>query len=58
MNLAYTLLKDFWNTALITWISLVLFEFARPGAVQRFINLEYWFYLLIFLYILIRILRK
>jgi hypothetical protein len=39
--------RDFFTVALITWLLLVLVELLDSGAVQRFINLEYWFYFLI-----------
>jgi len=46
------MLKDFWNTAFITWLILTLLELFNPGWVQRFINLEYWFYALFFMFII------
>ncbi len=58
MSIAYRMLKDFWQTALATWLILVLFELLRPGMVQRFINLEYWLYSLIVLYIILRIVDR
>lgn len=54
----YKLVYDFWQLAFFTWLVLVIFELLRSGAVQRFINLEYWFYTLIFIYIILRFLKR
>lgn len=54
----YKLVYDFWQVAFYTWFLLLIFELLRSGAVQRFINLEYYFYGLIFVYIISRFLKK
>ncbi len=51
------IIKDFFNTALITWLLLLVFEFSRAGSVQRFINLEYYFYFLLFIFLLKRFIK-
>ncbi len=51
------IIKDFFNTALITWLFLLIFEFTRAGSVQRFINLEYYFYFLLLIFLLKRFFR-
>jgi hypothetical protein len=51
MTKRYIIVKDFFEAALGTWVILLIFELARPGMVQRFINLEYWFYALLILFI-------
>jgi hypothetical protein len=52
------MIKHLFNAALSTWLILLVFELARPGMVQRFINLEYWFFALLILFILIKIFKK
>ena len=52
------MIKNFFNAALSTWLILLGFELARPGMVQRFINLEYWFFALLILFILLKIFKK
>lgn len=51
MTKRYIIVKDFFEAALGTWVVLLIFELARPGMVQRFINLEYWFYGLLIIFI-------
>ncbi|MBT6691462.1 hypothetical protein HOB10_03985 [Candidatus Parcubacteria bacterium] len=58
MRILFSLVKDFFNIALGTWLILVAFELAKPGMVQRFINLEYWLYALVLIYIMYIILRR
>ncbi|PWB38317.1 MAG: hypothetical protein C3F02_04910 [Parcubacteria group bacterium] len=58
MLVFYRLIKDFWNTALVTWLILVIMELFNPGTVARLINLEYWFYFLFFSYLAIILLKK
>ena len=48
------IIKDLFIISLVTWLLLVLVEFLRPGTVQRFINLEYWFYLILLLSLLLK----
>lgn len=57
MDFTYRIIKDFWNIALGTWLLLLIIEFSRPGRVQRFINLEYWFYFLFFFYLVLLFIR-
>ena len=58
MRLAYKITKDLFNISLVTWIILVILEFIKIGMVQRFINLEYYFYFLLFIFILYKKLEK
>jgi len=58
MKLVYRIVKDLFNISLITWLILVILEFIKVGLVQRFINLEYYLYYLILLFIIYRILPK
>jgi len=58
MNTFGIIINDFFKTAFITWLLLVIFELSNPGMVQRFINLEYYFYLLILIFILAQKLKK
>jgi len=47
-------INDLFKTSLFLWLFLVLLEFWRPGTVHRFINLEYYFYLLLIFSLLIK----
>jgi len=58
MKLRYRIIKDLFNISLITYLILIILEFIKVGSVQRFINLEYYLYYLIFLFIIYRILAK
>jgi len=58
MNTLAIIIGDFFKTAFITWLILVIFELFNPGMVQRFINLEYYFYLLIPIFILTQKIKK
>ncbi|MDP2812118.1 MAG: hypothetical protein Q8O32_00280 [bacterium] len=58
MNTFGIIINDFFKTAFVTWLLLVIFELLNPGMVQRFINLEYYFYLLILIFILAQKLKK
>jgi len=58
MKLRYRIIKDLFNISLITYLILIILEFMKVGLVQRFINLEYYLYYLIFLFIIYRILAK
>jgi len=58
MRVVYTIIKDLFNTFFITWIILLSLEFLNPGMVHRLINLEYYFYSLLFLFIVLRIWKK
>ena len=51
MKLRVLLIQDFLKTGIATWLILVLFELFNPGMVQRYINLEYWLYALIIVYL-------
>lgn len=51
MNNRKAIIKDFFNAALITWLLLLAYELLDPGAVQRFLNLEYYFYFLLLIFI-------
>ena len=50
--------KDFFKTVLITFLVLVFLELINPGMVQRFINLEIYFYFLIVVYIFNKIIDR
>lgn len=50
--------KDFFKTALITWLFLVFMELVNTGMVQRFLNLEIYFYFLLIFYIFIKIIDR
>lgn len=52
------IVNDFFKTAFLLWIILLIFEFVNPGMVNRFINLEYYFYFLILVYILVLKVKK
>ncbi len=52
------MIKDFFRIALIVWIILVLMELFNPGMVVRYISLEYWFYFLLLLYIINKIIDR
>jgi len=58
MRLSYLLIRDFFNVSLATWFVLLVFEVFNPGMVQRYLNLEYYFYFLIILFIIYRSVRK
>ncbi len=58
MKLRYRIIKDLFNISLITYLILIILEFMKVGLVQRFINLEYYLYYLIVLFIIYRILPK
>jgi len=45
------IIGDFFKVSIITWFILLSFELLNPGMVQRFINLEIYFYILILVYI-------
>jgi hypothetical protein len=57
MNNRKTIVKDFFNTALVTWLVLLAYELLNPGAVHRYLNLEYYFYFLLLLFIFRQILK-
>lgn len=57
MNTRKKIIQDFFNVAFSTWILLVLYELLSPGAVQRNINLEYYFYFLLLIFIFRQIVR-
>lgn len=58
MKIRYLIIRDFFNVSLGTWVILVLLEVFNPGMVQRYINLEYWFYFLVIIFIFYRLVRK
>lgn len=49
------IIKDFFIVSLTTWLLLVFWELADAGAVQRFINLEYYFYGLLIISLYLRL---
>jgi hypothetical protein len=51
MNNRKIIIKDFFNTAFVLWLGLLFYELLRPGAVHRYLNLEYYFYFLFLLFI-------
>ncbi len=57
MNNRKIIIKDFFNTAFITWLLLLVYELLSPGAVQRYINLEYYFYFLLLIFVFRQILK-
>ena len=52
------IIKDFFEVALGTWVILLAFELVHPGMVYRLINLEYYFYFLIVVYFVYRLIKK
>jgi len=58
MRVGYLLVRDFFSIALGTWLILLFFELMKPGMVHRLVNLEYGFYGLCLVYIVLRILQK
>jgi len=58
MKIFKKIIKDLFNISLVTWIILVILEFIKVGMVQRIINLEYYLYYLILLFIIYRVLSK
>lgn len=58
MRTIRTVSQDFFKTALVVWVILVIMELINAGMVQRFINLEIYFYVLILVYIFNKIIDK
>jgi len=58
MKIFAIITKDFFRIALITWLILALLELLNPGMVQRFINLEIYFYILIIICIFNKIIDR
>jgi len=58
MRIGYILVKDFFSIALGTWLILLLLELFKSGMVHRFINLEYGFYGLCVVYLILKLMRK
>ncbi len=58
MHLVYKIIKDFWQTAFLTWLILLILEMFKAGMVQRFINLEYYFYFLFLFYLAILFIKE
>lgn len=52
------IIHDFFKVALGTWIILFSVEIAHPGMVHRILNLEYYFYFLIIVYLVYRALKN
>ncbi|KKP89866.1 MAG: hypothetical protein UR94_C0033G0018 [Parcubacteria group bacterium GW2011_GWA2_36_10] len=48
------IIKDFFKVALWLWLILVLLEILFPGAINRFLNLELYFYSLVIFFIILR----
>lgn len=48
------IIKELFIVALATWLVLLFWELLSPGSVHRFINLEYWFYGLLILSLILR----
>ncbi len=57
MNIRKKIIQDFFTVAFITWLVLLIYELLSPGAVQRYINLEYYFYLLLLVFIFRQIIK-
>jgi hypothetical protein len=57
MNNRKKIIQDFFSVAFGTWLLLLLYELLSPGAVQRYINLEYYFYFLLLIFIFRQIVR-
>ncbi|MFA5126577.1 MAG: hypothetical protein WC465_01070 [Patescibacteria group bacterium] len=55
MKLRNIILNDFFNVAWLAWLFLLIVEIIWPGSVHRIINLEYYLYFLIFIFILTRL---
>jgi len=49
------IIKELFVISLATWLILVVWELLVAGAVQRFLNLEYWFYFLLILSLYLRL---
>lgn len=58
MSTFIIIVKDFFKTALFTWLILVFLELINVGMVQRFINLEIYFYFLVLVYIFNKIIDR
>jgi len=58
MSFFYLVIKDFFRVAVTTWVVLVAIEVARPGVVQRLINLEYFFYVLLAIFLMTMLWQK
>jgi len=58
MRTPYLLVRDFFNISLGTWVILLVLEIFNPGMVQRYLNLEYYFYFLLIIFIIYRTVRK
>lgn len=48
------IIKDFFKVALWLWLILVLLEILFPGVINRFLNLELYFYALLVFFIILR----
>lgn len=58
MRIIRAISQDFFKTALAVWVILVIMELLNSGMVQRFINLEIYFYILILVYIFNKIIDR
>jgi hypothetical protein len=58
MKTIITITKDFFRVSFITWLVLVFLELINAGMVQRFINLEIYFYFLILIYIFNKVIDR
>ncbi len=47
------IIKDFFKVALWLWLVLVLLEILFPGSINRFLNLEIYFYALAIFFIIL-----
>ena len=58
MTIFRIIVKDLFIFSLVTWLFLLFLEFSRPGTVQRFLNLEYYFYFLLLLSLMIKFINR
>ena len=58
MTIFRIIIKDLFIFSLITWLFLLFLEFSRPGTVHRFVNLEYGFYFLLLLSLIIKLVNR
>lgn len=55
MKFFYKLVKEFFRVALVVWLILLFLELINPGMVVRFVNLEYYFYALVIIFVITRL---
>lgn len=58
MRSSNILINDFFKTFTILYLVFLILEILNPGMVHRFINLEWYFYALLLLYLIKNIFNK